>query len=112
MPAGRRFAPDIVMVSAGYDSHAADLLCQMRLVDSSYRKMTDFLVELAGECCGGRLIMTLEGGYNLNAQAHSIVQTVAGLSGADIPGEDGPAQGSSYPDRAGAVIDEAARLRI
>lgn len=111
IPAGRSFDPDLVMVSAGYDSHAADLLCQMRLVDASYRKMTESLLGLAGECCDGRLVMTLEGGYNLNAEARSIVQTVAGLLGADMPGEDEPAQKTSHPDRAGAVIEEAARLR-
>lgn len=111
IPAGRSFAPDLVMVSAGYDSHAADLLCQMRLVDVSYRKMTDRLVGLAGECCDGRLIMTLEGGYNLYAEARSIVQTVAGLCGVDMPGKDEAEMETSYPDRAGAVIEEAARLR-
>jgi len=85
IPAGKRFAPDLLMVSAGYDSHAADLLCSMRLIDSSYRKMTDYLVGFSEECCSGRLIVTLEGGYNLNAQARSVVQTVAGLATSTSP---------------------------
>jgi len=111
IPAGLRFKPDLLMVSAGYDSHAADLLCQMRLVDSSYRRMTYSLLGLADECCGGRLIITLEGGYNLNAEARSIVQTVAALCGVEVPGQDGEPQTTSYPDRASAVVREAARLR-
>ena len=86
IPAAEKFQPGLVMVSAGYDSHVGDLLCSMRLTDSSYRKMTDELVAFARGCCNGRLILTLEGGYNLNAEARSIVQTVAGLAGVDIPG--------------------------
>lgn len=110
IPAGRKYAPDFVMVSAGYDSHTGDLLCSMRLNDLSYRKMTDYLVGLADECCGGRLIMTLEGGYNLTAQARSIVQTVAGLAGVDVPGKDEALEPSAYADRASEVISQAARL--
>jgi acetoin utilization deacetylase AcuC-like enzyme len=110
IPAGRKFEPDLVMVSAGYDSHAADLLCQMRLVDVSYRKMTDHLIGLAGECSEGRLILTLEGGYNLNAEARSIVQTVAALAGVDAPGRDEPARETAYAERAEEVIQEAGRL--
>ncbi len=109
IPAGRKFDPDLVLISAGYDSHAGDLLCSMRLTDSSYRKMTDLLVGFSEDCCSGRLIVTLEGGYNLNAQARSIVQTVAGLAGVDVPGKDEPAQASAYPDRARDVIDQVGR---
>lgn len=109
LPAGRRFEPDLVMVSAGYDSHAGDLLCSMRLGDSSFRKMAGSLAGFSEDCCSGRLIVTLEGGYNLNAEARAIVQTVAGLAGVDIPGKGEPAQASAYPDRARDVIDQVAR---
>jgi len=110
IPAGRAFRPDLVMVSAGYDSHAADLLCQMRLVDVSYRKMTDRLMALAGDLAQGRLIVTLEGGYNLIAEARSIVQTVAGLLPEEVAGRDEAAEKSAYPERASEVIDSATRL--
>lgn len=110
LPAGRKFAPDFLMVSAGYDSHTGDLLCSMRLNDMSYRKMTDYLIRLADECCDGRLIITLEGGYNLNAEARSIVQTVAGLAGIEVPGKDEAPEPTAYPDRATEVINQAARL--
>jgi acetoin utilization deacetylase AcuC-like enzyme len=109
LPAARRFEPGLVMVSAGYDSHVGDLLCSMRLTDTSYRKMTDMLVAFADECCSGRLIATLEGGYNLNAQARSIVQTVAGLAALDIPGKDEAPQPTAYPERASDVVEQAAR---
>ena len=109
IPAGRRFAPELLMLSAGYDSHDGDLLCSMRLTDSSYRKLTDYLVGLADACCEGMLIATLEGGYNLEAEARSVVQTVAGMAGADVPFKDDPPRPSAYPDRAGEVIEETAR---
>jgi acetoin utilization deacetylase AcuC-like enzyme len=110
LPAGHAFAPDMVMVSAGYDSHAGDLLCSMRLNDLSYRKMTEYLVGLADECADGRLIMTLEGGYNLNAQARSIVQTVAGLAGVEVPCKDEAPEPTAYDERAGEVVNEAVYL--
>jgi acetoin utilization deacetylase AcuC-like enzyme len=71
--------------------------------------MTDMLVAFADECCSGRLIATLEGGYNLNAQARSIVQTVAGLAALDIPGKDEAPQPTAYPERASDVVEQAAR---
>ncbi len=111
LPAGRKFAPDFLMISAGYDSHAGDLLCSMRLNDMSFRRMTDYLTEFAGECCGGMLLATLEGGYNLNAQARSIVQTVAGMAGVDIPGKDEGPEPTAYAERANEVIASAARLQ-
>lgn len=110
LPAGRRFAPDFLMISAGYDSHAGDLLCSMRLNDLSYRRMTDYLTGLAGECCGGNVLVTLEGGYNLNAQARAIVQTVAALAGVDVPGRDEAPEATAYPARAEEVIESAAKL--
>lgn len=109
LPAGERYNPDLLLVSAGYDSHSGDLLCQMRLTDASYRKMTDRLVGLAEQCCNGRLIVTLEGGYNLEAQARSLVQTVAGLAKVDIPAEGEEVQQTANTDRADDVIERALR---
>lgn len=111
LPAARRFDPDFVMISAGYDSHAADLLCSMRLTDLSFRKMTDYLAGLAADCCGGAMLATLEGGYNINAQARSIVQTVAALAGLDVPHRDEEPEATAYPDKAGEVIATAAMLQ-
>lgn len=110
VPAGKKFAPDLIMVSDGYDSHAGDLLCSMRLTDTSYSKMIDYTAGLADEFCDGRLIVTIEGGYNLTAMAHSVVQTVSGLAGVDIPGKDGDAQPTVHPEKARAVIEQAAAL--
>ncbi len=110
IPAGRRFAPDLVMVSAGYDSHVGDLLCSMRLNDLSYRKMTDLLVGLAKECCNGRLIVTVEGGYNLEAMGRSVVQTTGALAGVEVPGKDEAAEATASAGQAEEIISRAASL--
>jgi acetoin utilization deacetylase AcuC-like enzyme len=110
LPAGRRFSPEFIMVSAGYDGHQEDLLGSMRLNDLAYRKITECLVDLANETCKGRLIHTLEGGYNIIAQARSIVQTVGAMAGIDVPAEDQAPRSSAYAERAEEVIGEAGRL--
>ncbi|MDD5448121.1 MAG: histone deacetylase [Actinomycetota bacterium] len=107
IPAGRRFNPDILFVSAGYDSHYADLLCSMRLVDSSFSKMTKMLASLAREYSSDRLIIVLEGGYNLDAMAHSVVQTIGALANRNIPSWDRKPLGSAHSELASQVINKA-----
>ena len=65
LPRLRQFAPQFVMISAGFDAHANDPLAQMNLTRSGYREMTRLVLDLAQESAGGRLITVLEGGYNL-----------------------------------------------
>ncbi|MFZ0052029.1 MAG: histone deacetylase [Desulfobaccales bacterium] len=65
LPRLRQFAPQFVMISAGFDAHAQDPLAQMNLTRSGYREMTRLVLDLAQESAGGRLIAALEGGYNL-----------------------------------------------
>jgi len=65
LPRLRQFAPQFVMISAGFDAHAKDPLAQMHLTRSGYREMTRLVLDLAQESAGGRLITVLEGGYNL-----------------------------------------------
>lgn len=65
MPRLRQFAPQFVMISAGFDAHSKDPLAHINLTSSAYREMTRLLLDLAQESAGGRLITVLEGGYNL-----------------------------------------------
>jgi acetoin utilization deacetylase AcuC-like enzyme len=65
LPRLRQFAPQFVMISAGFDAHAKDPLAQMNLTRRGYREMTRLVLDLAQESAGGRLITALEGGYNL-----------------------------------------------
>ncbi len=72
LPALREFRPDLILVSAGFDGHARDPLASLRLVEDDYAWITRELCALAGELCGGRLVATLEGGYDLDALATSV----------------------------------------
>jgi acetoin utilization deacetylase AcuC-like enzyme len=68
----RRFQPQLILVSAGFDAHWADQLAMMRVSVRGFAQMVMILKELAAELCQGRLIFTLEGGYNLQVVASSI----------------------------------------
>jgi len=80
-PAARRFKPQLILVSAGYDCHWADELALMQVSVSGFARMVNIIKGLADELGGGRLVFTLEGGYNLNALAASVGATLAVLLG-------------------------------
>ena len=65
LPRLRQFAPQFVLVSAGFDAHSKDQLAHINLTSSAYRQMGRLVLDLARETAGGRLIIVLEGGYNL-----------------------------------------------
>jgi len=72
IPLARRFQPQLILVSAGFDAHWADQLAMMRVSVKGFAQMAMILRELAAELCRGRLIFTLEGGYNLRVVSSSI----------------------------------------
>ena len=65
LPAADAFAPEFVILSAGFDAHAADPLAQVRVGTECFRWMTARIMELADRHCGGRILSLLEGGYNV-----------------------------------------------
>ena len=69
LPALHAFAPDLILISAGFDAHAGDPLAQLKLKDSDYAWITTAICDYAEKACGGRVISVLEGGYNLEALA-------------------------------------------
>ena len=69
LPALERFAPELLIVSAGFDAHKADPLAQLRLETADFRWITERLLEVAHRHCRGRLVSLLEGGYDLDALA-------------------------------------------
>ena len=71
LPALDSFAPELLIVSAGFDAHKADPLANLRLETEDFGWMTDRLLDVAGRHCGGRLVSVLEGGYDLGALAAS-----------------------------------------
>ncbi len=81
VPAAQRFNPQLILVSAGYDAHRADPLATMEVSVGGFVQMTETIKRLADELCGGRLALTLEGGYDLNALAASVKATFDVLLG-------------------------------
>ncbi len=79
LPALRDFRPELILVSAGFDGHERDPLATLRLVEADYAWVTREIREIAGELCGGRVISTLEGGYDLEALAASVTAHVLEL---------------------------------
>ena len=79
LPALRAWNPDFLMISAGFDGHADDPLAQLELHEQDFSWVTRELVNLAEECCGGRVVSVLEGGYELDALARSAAAHVTEL---------------------------------
>jgi acetoin utilization deacetylase AcuC-like enzyme len=107
VPAARRFQPQLILVSAGYDAHWADPISLMQLTVSGYVEMARTLKELASELCQGRLVFSLEGGYNTQALAHSIKATLEVLLGkTDTTDPLGKPSGGRTPPGIGSLIQQ------
>jgi acetoin utilization deacetylase AcuC-like enzyme len=78
VPVVTQFAPDLIVVSAGFDAHERDPLAGMRLSTEAFGAMTADLCRVADQCCGGRLVALTEGGYDLRALGDSM-RTVLGV---------------------------------
>ena len=72
LPALRAFKPDLLLISAGFDGHERDPLAQISLRTDDYAWVTGELLAVADECCGGKVVSLLEGGYNLVALTESV----------------------------------------
>lgn len=79
-PAARRYQPQFVLCSAGFDGHVLDPLASWQLTSSDYRGLTAELVRLAGDLCGpGSIMFVLEGGYEIAALTSSVVASMRGI---------------------------------
>ncbi len=79
LPAIDRFKPDLILISAGFDSRINDPLGQFRLTDDDFVTLTRLLMESAANHCQNRLTSVLEGGYNLQGLASAVTAHVGGL---------------------------------
>jgi len=77
----RRFAPELIIVSAGYDCHWRDPLAPQLMSVTGYARLAQLIYELADEVCGGQLVCALEGGYDLQALSASVLATFRVLQG-------------------------------
>lgn len=82
-PAARRFKPQLILVSMGFDAHWGDPLAGMQLSLHGYAHLTRQLIEMAKELCGGRIVFTLEGGYNLDVLSNGVLNVCYALLGKD-----------------------------
>lgn len=83
LPALDGFAPELVIVSAGFDGHRRDPLAQLDIETEDFVWLTEELLAIAGRHAGGRLVSVLEGGYDLAALAESVATHVRALMAAD-----------------------------
>lgn len=73
------FAPELLVISAGFDAHASDPLAQMRLKEPDFAWVTKELLAVADKACPGRVVSLLEGGYDPQALARSCAVHVRAL---------------------------------
>jgi acetoin utilization deacetylase AcuC-like enzyme len=79
LPALNEHRPEVILVSAGFDAHADDPLAQLQLMEDDFHWVTELIVDQANQFSGGRIVSTLEGGYDLSALAASAQAHVSAL---------------------------------
>ncbi len=84
IPSLRRFKPDLILVSAGYDAHWDDPLANLSLSLEGYDWISRKLISAADEICSGKIVFFLEGGYNLEVLSYGVANTIRGLLGIDF----------------------------
>jgi len=82
LPAIDEFAPELVLLSAGFDAHVDDPLAEVEVSTEGFRWMSERMVEVADRHAGGRLVSLLEGGYDLDALGASVTAHVGVLAAA------------------------------
>ena len=83
LPAASAFAPEFVILSAGFDAHAADPLAQVRLSTECFGWMSERIMELADRYAGGRVLSMLEGGYNVEVLPRCVATHLEALARID-----------------------------
>jgi acetoin utilization deacetylase AcuC-like enzyme len=91
LPKLRDYRPELVLISAGFDAHEADPIASMRVTEAGFRAMAERTVAVADECAKGRVVAFLEGGYDPQTLARSVVEVVEVLD----TGSDGEYDGAS-----------------
>jgi acetoin utilization deacetylase AcuC-like enzyme len=81
LPALDRFAPGIILVSAGFDAHREDPLSRLELESADFGRLTSLLVRAAEKHCAGKIVSALEGGYDLPALAESVIEHLRAVAG-------------------------------
>ncbi|MFC2134186.1 histone deacetylase [Bacteroidota bacterium] len=82
-PILNQFMPEMIIVSAGYDCHWNDPLANFGFSLNGIAWISEYLVKLADKFCGGKILFTLEGGYNLDVLKNGVANSVRALLGRD-----------------------------
>jgi acetoin utilization deacetylase AcuC-like enzyme len=90
VPVLLEFRPDLLLVSAGFDAHEREPLASMNLTTGAYRLFAGRLRAVAEETCSGRLVIALEGGYDLEALGAGVAEVVRVLAAPEVPRGDFP----------------------
>ncbi len=91
VPTLLEFRPEMLLISAGFDAHARDPLASMQVSSGGFRAFASSLRALAEATCGGRMLLTLEGGYDLEALGESVAAVVFALAEPEVRPEKFPA---------------------
>ncbi len=107
LPIAEQFRPDVILVSAGFDAHRADPIGGMNVTERGFAAMCSAVKALADELCGGKLVLLLEGGYDLKALAasvHACLEVLTGHRAHDsFPQGVGPSGADSIADSLSAL---------
>jgi acetoin utilization deacetylase AcuC-like enzyme len=114
-PIARQYKPELIMISAGYDIYIGDPLGTMAVTAPGFAYMTRVVRQLAEELCDGRLLLTLEGGYNLEGLREGVMASLGEMVGTPLlPGileKTDELQGASFGSPGGLSADSLDVLR-
>ena len=94
-PVARRFAPQFILVSAGFDAHRRDPLAGMEVSEAGFGALARILLRTARDVCSGRLVAVLEGGYDLEGLARSAGAVLSEMAGGSLDEPVSPAGGGA-----------------
>lgn len=110
VPVLRRFEPEIILVSAGFDAHERDPLGGMSVTTRGFGLMAQRLCAIADEACEGRIVLALEGGYDLDALEASVRETVRVLADPTLRTDEFPAPREPAWDLVGTLREAHSRF--
>lgn len=87
VPVAEQFAPELILVSAGFDTHRDDPMGGMQMTAQGFAGMTASIKKIADKACNGNIVMSLEGGYNCDALSESVkavLKEMAGVTCCDV----------------------------
>jgi len=97
-PVLRQFAPQFILVSAGFDAHRRDPLASMEVTEQGFAKLARLVLRTAREVCGDRVVAVLEGGYDLEGLTRSVAAVLEEMRGGGLEEPVSPPAGGARPD--------------